>query len=388
MGTISPHGGSLVDRVISQPRSEQLAQRLSDGPTLRLDRSQYQDVVNVATGRYSPLEGFMGEREVHKVVHDVALEDGTTWPIPITLDVTPAVAEAIAGEPKAGLLAPSGDLIGAIDVEGVHEYDPSTAVKRLFGTDDVDHPGVASFLDQEQFIVSGDVELFRTPHYNEFDLLPIESRVLFDAKGWDTVAGFQTRNAPHRAHEYIQKTALEVTDGLFIHPKVGQKKRGDYTDSAIVESYQTLIDQYFPEETVELSIYPNRMRYAGPREALLDAIVRKNQGCTHFIIGRDHAGVGEYYGEFEAQELFDSYDVGIEGMYFDYSRYCNECDGMVSRKVCPHEGQSVTEPSGTKIRTSISEGKSPSTKMMRPEVAERILGMDDPFVGTPASEGE
>jgi sulfate adenylyltransferase len=380
---ISPHGGSLVDRVISRPRSEQLSQRVSDGPTIRLDRSQYQDVVNVATGRYSPLEGFMGEREVHKVVHDMALEDGTTWPIPITLDVAPETADAIAKKPKAGLRAPSGDLIGAIDVEGIHEFDPAAAVGQLFCTDDAGHPGVASFLDQEQFIVAGDVELFETPRYSEFDLLPIESRMLFDAKDWDTVAGFQTRNAPHRAHEYIQKTALELTDGLFIHPKIGQKKRGDYTDSTIMKSYQTLIDRYFPEETVALSIYPNRMHYAGPREALLDAIVRKNQGCTHFIIGRDHAGVGDYYGEFEAQEVFESCDVGIEGIYFDYSRYCHECDGMVSRKVCPHGGQLVIEPNGTEIRSLISEGESPPTKMMRPEVAEQILGMDDPFVGTP-----
>lgn len=387
MRMISPHGGSLVDRVVDSPRAEQLARRFSDGPAIRLDRDQYQDAVNVATGRYSPLEGFMGEREVHKVVNDMALEDGTPWPLPVTLDVTRAVARTIAGKPKAGLRAPSGDLIGTIEVADVDEFPPSEAVTRLFGTDDPDHPGVASFLDQERFIVSGDVELFETPHYDEFDLLPIESRVLFDAKGWDTVTGFQTRNAPHRAHEYIQKTALEVTDGLFIHPKVGRKKPGDYTDSAIVASYRTLIDRYFPEETTVLSVYPNRMRYAGPREALLDAIVRKNHGCTHFIVGRDHAGVGDYYGEFEAQELFESCDVGIEGIYFDYSRYCNECDGMVSRKVCPHEGRSVVEPSGTEIRSLLSRGESPSAKMMRPEVAEQLLDMTDPFVGTSASEG-
>lgn len=385
---IEPHGGRLVDRVVTDAYAEQLRADVEDGPVIDLSTSQYQDAVNIATGRFSPLTGFLTRNDFLKVVHDMTLEDGTVWPLPITLDVSADVAGTLTPGEKAGLRGPDGDLIGAIDVEEVYKHNRSDTVSHLFGTDDPDHPGVQRYLSQEAFLVGGPVSLFGEHRYNGHDLLPKESRVLFDHRGWETVVGFQTRNAPHRAHEYIQKSALEPTDGLLVQPKLGDKKRGDYRDDAILGAYETLVDDYYRRGVVALSVFPSVMRYAGPREAVFDALVRKNQGCTHFVVGRDHAGVGDYYGEFEAQQVFeDISDVGIEPVFYDYSFYCHECDGMTSEKICPHDQSEQVHPSGSEIRSTIQRGERPSEKMMRPEVASYIMAQDDPFVTT-AVEGE
>jgi sulfate adenylyltransferase len=227
----------------------------------------------------------------------------------------------------------------------------------------------------------GDITLFETIRYHGSDLLPAETRVIFEHKNWSTVAGFQTRNAPHRAHEYIQKSALELVDGLLIQPKLGDKKPNDYQDDVIIDAYRTLIENYYPRANVAVSSFPSTMRYAGPGEAVFDAIIRKNQGCTHFIVGRDHAGVGDYYHEIAAQHIFESIpDIGIEVLFYDYAFYCHTCDGMTSEKTCCHDDEKRVHPSGSRIPALVKDGEQPSNELMRPEVADEIMSKESRFV--------
>jgi sulfate adenylyltransferase len=317
-----------------------------------------------------------------KVAHDMTLEDGTVWPLPIILDVDNQLAAELEPDRKAGLESPNGELIGFIDVDEVYRQNKKEIAHSIFGTEDTSHPGVENYLQMDDFLVGGSIKLFDEYRYNESDLLPQESRVLFDSKGWETVVGFQTRNAPHRAHEYIQKAALEHVDGILIQPKLGDKKEGDYRDDVIIGGYDKLIDGYYPDDLAVLSVFPSVMRYAGPREAVFDSIIRKNQGCTHFVIGRDHAGVGDFYGGFDAHRIFDDIsDIGVEPLFFNYSFFCEKCDGMTSEKVCPHGDDVRVYPSGSKIREMIRSGEEPSEKIMRPEVANFIIEAEEPFVG-------
>ncbi|HKJ59792.1 MAG TPA: sulfate adenylyltransferase [Halobacteriales archaeon] len=379
---IKPHGGYLIDRTVDRGQySDWIQREAEDVASIHLNEEQFQDALNIANGRYSPLEGFMNRDDFVKVIEDMTLEDGTVWPVPVLLDVdAETVADVHPGE-RVGLRNPDGELFGVLNVDEVYKYNGRYAATKLFGTADENHPGVASFHDMDDYLVGGDVSVFDDCHYNENDLLPAESRVLFRHYGWETVVGFQTRNVPHRGHEYIQKTALEQVDGLLVQPKIGEKKSGDYDDEAIINSYRRLIDCYYPDNSVVLSVFPSRMRYAGPREAVFDALVRKNQGCTHFIIGRDHAGVGDFYPKRASHEIFDTVgDIGIEPMRFLYAFYCHECDGMASRKICPHDDESRVYPSGTEIRRKIRQAKRPSEKMMRPEIASFIIDAEEKFV--------
>lgn len=376
-----PHGGRLVHKIVDDKYADQLRDETNNSPQIDLNESQYQDAINIATGRFSPLDGYLTQNDFLKVIHDMTLEDGVTWPLPITLDVNSDIAKELTLGEKALLRNPAEKPIGVINIEEVYKHDKQNTVEYVFGTADRDHPGVANYLDQEDFLIGGPISLFDEHRYNSHDLLPAESRVLFTHRDWETVVGFQTRNAPHRAHEYIQKSALEQTDGLLIQPKLGDKKVGDYHDDTILSAYKTLTEEYYRDGTVVLSVFPSQMRYAGPREAVFDAIVRKNQGCTHFVVGRDHAGVGDYYHEFDAHRVFDNIvDIGIEPLFYDYSFYCRVCDGMTSEKICPHRNEEQVHPSGNEIRSLIQENKQPSEKMMRPEVASHIMDTDEPFV--------
>jgi len=375
-----PHGGRLIERVAGGDRRQSLEASV-DGPTITLDTETYQDAINIASGRYSPLEGFMTQSDFLKVVEDMALEDGTVWPVPITFDVGSATAESLVPGTRAALASPDGTALGCLDVEEVYTYNESRAAEQIFGTTDRSHPGVAKLYGKDDFLIGGDILLFEPTRYHDSDLFPAETRVLFEHNGWSTVAGFQTRNAPHRAHEYIQKSALELVDGLLIQPKLGDKKANDYTDNAIIGAYRRLIDHYYPDEMVAISSFPSTMRYAGPREAIFDAIVRKNQGCSHFIVGRDHAGVEDYYDEKAAQHIFEEIpDIGIELLFYDYAFYCHKCDGMCSSKTCCHDEKTRVNPSGSRIRKLIRDGERPSDKLMRPEVADFTLKTDSPFV--------
>lgn len=380
---ISPHGNELVDRWVTETRGEDFADGFDDLVTVTLDRNLLFDFVNLANGVYSPLRGFMSRNDFLKVVNDITLESGVAWPLPVVLDVGAELANEIGPGDRLGLRRPDGVPAGTVDVDSVYRYNQAEACQQLFGTTDDDHPGVRLFEFKDPFFVGGPIKAFPNgiERDGSHDLTPKETRVLFNQQGWETVVGFQTRNVPHRAHEYLQKSALEHVDGLFIQPKIGEKKAGDYTNDAILSGYESLIEQYYPASSVVLSMFKSRMWYAGPREAVFDSIVRKNYGCTHFIIGRDHAGVGNYYGDFEAQRLFDAVgNVGIEPLYYHYAFHCEVCDGIVSEKICPHDSDDHLEPSGTKLRGMLSEGERPPPELMRPEVAETVLTLDEVFV--------
>jgi len=377
---IAPHGGSLVDRTVERSAHKNRVGEITSLPKITLDERLYQDVINISNGRYSPISGFMNHDNFQKVAKDMTLGDGTVWPLPVILDVGSELATKLEPHKRAALVIPDDQIVGTIDVRDIYKVNKRDAAESIFGTSDTDHPGVANFLSTQDFFVGGPISVFEGQRYNDHDLQPVESRVLFKQYDWDTVVGFQTRNAPHRGHEYIQKCALEQTDGLLVQPKLGEKKVGDYTDDVILEAYEELIRHYYPDECVVLSVFPSRMRYAGPREAVFDAIVRKNQGCTHFIIGRDHAGVSDYYEVDAAHQIFDEIaNIGIEPMLFEHAFYCRDCDGMCSDRICPHEDERVY-PSGSKVRKLVQNGEKPSEKIMRPEVASFIIETPQPFV--------
>lgn len=380
---IPPHGNDLVDRCLPPARSDELRAGLGNKPAIELDRNLLFDFANLAKGVYSPLSGFLTRNDFRKVVHDMTLESGVAWPLPVVLDVDVETANELGPGDRIGLRDPEGELVGVMDVDDVYRYNETEVCEQLFGTTDDNHPGVRLVSSKDPFLVGGGIKAFdgALPRNGAHDLSPTETRVLFKRRGWESVVGFQTRNVPHRAHEYLQKSALEHVDGLLVQPKIGEKKPGDYTNEAIMKGYGSLIEHYYLPEVVTLAMFKSRMWYAGPREAVFDAIVRKNHGCTHFIVGRDHAGVGDYYGDFEAQELFGSLgNVGIEPMYYHYAFYCTVCDGIVSDKVCPHDPEDRMEPSGTELRRVLSSGERPPPEMMRPEVAETILALDGVFV--------
>lgn len=380
---IPPHGNTLVDRTVDADQSNALRSSFDDLPLIRLDQNLLFDFINIAQGVYSPLNGFMSRNDFLKVVNDLTLESGVPWPLPIVLDIGTEVANEIEPGDQIGICRPDGTPVGIMETDSVYRYNEEETCERLFGTTDDEHPGVHTLRSKEPFFVGGSIKAFSDAisRTGRHDITPREARVLFNKRGWDTIVGFQTRNVPHRAHEYLQKSALEHVDGLFIQPKIGEKKSGDYTNDAILRGYESLMQNYYPTECVVLSMFKSRMMYAGPREAVFDSIVRKNYGCTHFIVGRDHAGVGNYYGDFEAQRLFDTLgDVGIEPLYYHYAFYCKRCDGIVSEKICPHDGDHHMEPSGTELRTTLSNGEQPPPELMRPEVAKTVLNIDDVFV--------
>jgi sulfate adenylyltransferase len=380
---IPPHGNTLVDRTVDPARSDEIRASFDDLVSVQLDRNLLFDFVNIAHGVYSPLRGFMSRNDFLKVVNDFTLESGVAWPLPIILDISTDLANDIEPGDRIGIRSPDGTPVGVMDADSIYRYNETKTCKYLFGTTDDDHPGVRMIQAKEPFLVGGPIKAFSDsiPRNGDHDVTPKETRVLFQKLDWDTIVGFQTRNAPHRAHEYLQKSALEHVDGILIQPKIGEKKPGDYTNDAIIEGYRSLIDNYYPDDLIVLSIFKSRMMYAGPREAIFDSIVRKNHGCTHFIIGRDHAGVGNYYGDFEAQRLFDSLgNIGIEPLYYHYAFFCTKCDGIVSEKICPHSSDHHREPSGTKLRETLSSSERPPPELMRPEVAETILSLGDVFV--------
>ena len=378
---IEPHGGYLVHRMVDRSRYGESIGVGAEAPHIYLDDDAFNDALNIASGTFSPLTGFMTRDDLLKVARDMTLEDGTVWPLPITLDVENDVTSQLKPGERAILHGPDGNVMGFLDIEDIYRYNATEIAEHVFGTVDTDHPGVRYFLNQSEFFVGGDVTVFDDYRYNSYDLRPAESRVLFREYGWNTVVGFQTRNVPHRGHEYIQKCALELVDGVLVQPKLGKKKPGDYRDEVILDSYRQLVEHYYRDDRVALSVFPSRMRYAGPREAVFDAIVRKNQGCTHFIIGRDHAGVADYYDAGQSRRIFSAIDdIGIEPLLFEHAFYCRACDGMCSDKVCPHADDQRVYPSGTEIRAIVQSGKRPSPKVMRPEIASYITDVESPFV--------
>lgn len=370
---IAPHGGLLVDLVAGAGREAELRARASGLPRIVLTARQLSDLDLLAIGALSPLEGFMGESDYTSVVADMRLANGLVWSIPVTLAVDRANVPRDDGE--IALYDEAGELRAILNLRERFAYDKTREAREVYGTADGAHPGVAAIYAQGDVLLGGPVTLFRSIETDPYRLTPAQTRAEFAARGWRTIVGFQTRNPVHRAHEYIQKCALELVDGLLLHPLVGETKADDIPADVRMQCYRVLLDNYYPADRVLLAAMPASMRYAGPREAVFHALIRKNYGCTHFIVGRDHAGVGTYYGTYDAQKLMDSIapaDLGIIPLKFENSFYCHSCAGMASEKTCPHGADARVSLSGSAVRTMLLAGESPPPEFSRPEVA-RIL---------------
>ncbi len=364
---IAPHGGELVDLTDERPEG---VDRLE---TLVLTPRELTDLDMLASGALSPLRGFMGRDDYERVVEEMRLASGLPWALPVCL----AVAAPPRGD-RVALADASGRRYAVLDVEDAYSYDREREAERCFRTTDEAHPGVARLYAQPRLYVAGPVNVFERlePAFPELHADPAETRALFAARGWKRVVGFQTRNPIHRAHEYLTKCALETVDGLLIHPLVGETKADDVPAAVRVEAYHSLVRAYYPKERVVVSAFPAAMRYAGPREAIWHAICRKNYGCSHFIVGRDHAGVGSYYGSYDAQLVFDEFEpheLEIEPMLFEHAFWCRVCSQMTTAKTCPHEGEDHVFLSGTKLRELLARGDLPPEEFTRPEVAEILI---------------
>ena len=377
-----PHGGRLVNQVVSGKRLEALRNEAKELRQLRLNYDLVADLENIAHGVYSPLEGFLNQEDLLHVLHDMRLSNDVAWTIPIILDVDPdEIPEIKEGDEVT--LTYDNKPIAIMKIEEIYGWDKSEYVRSVYKTDDPAHPGVAKTFKKKELLIGGKIDLIDHIHnpFKKYTLWPIETRLLFRERGWKTIVGFQTRNVPHLGHEYVQKAALTFVDGLFINPLVGWKKPGDFKDEVIVKAYETLLENYYPRDSVVFAVLAMEMRYAGPREAIHHAIVRKNFGCTHFIVGRDHAGVGNFYGPYEAWEIFKEFpDLGITPLFIRESFYCKKCGGMVNTKICPHGEDSRIKISGTQLREMIKRGEMPLKEVMRPEVAEAVLSFEEPFI--------
>ena len=343
---------------------------------LTLDERHTADFEMIANGGFAPLTGFQGSEDWRSVCETMRTVAGDYWPIPITLasDLDVAVGDVVT------LSSDEGKALGRLTVEEVYERDGRKEAEQVYGTTDEAHPGVAAIYEEGDRLIAGPIEADALPgHEDAFMrryLTPEESRKAFAERGWKRVVAFQTRNPIHRAHEYLTKAALETTDGLFIHPLIGKTKAGDIPADVRMRCYEVLMENYYPDDRVILGVFPSKMHYAGPREAILHAIARRNSGCTHFIVGRDHAGVGDYYGTYDAQKIFDEVDIdelGIQPLFFEHSFWCNECEGMASGKTCPHDSDAHVFLSGTKVREMLGNGEKPPHEFSRDEVAEILI---------------
>ncbi|MCE4602535.1 MAG: sulfate adenylyltransferase [Desulfurococcales archaeon] len=377
-----PHGGRLVYRVARGRRREALLGEARDFLSLEIPLERAIDLEDLAHGVFSPLEGFLARDDYESVLDNMRLSDDIPWTIPIVLDVNPEDLRG-AREGDDILLTHQGIPIAVMTIEEIYAWDKKRHAEKVYRTTDPNHPGVAYTMSMKNLLMGGRIELVGqvpNPHEN-YTLWPRETRVLFKERGWRTIAAFQTRNVPHLGHEYVQKAALTFTDGLFINPLIGWKKPGDYKDEAILEAYKALIKHYYPKNVVVLAALRMNMRYAGPREAIHHAIVRKNFGATHFIVGRDHAGVGNYYGPYDAWDLFHKFpDLGITPLFIREAFYCKKCGGMTTEKTCPHSDEDRIRISGTKLRKMLRSGQTPPSHMMRPEVAQVIINHPNPFI--------
>lgn len=374
---IPPHGGSLVDRRVAPAQLPHALERAASLPALTISPWAASDLELLGIGGFSPLKGYLGPADYRSVVEDARLTSGLVWPIPITLPVSRAAAARLRVGQEVALKDDAGATLGILALAEKFTYDKEAEARAVYRTTDTAHPGVRKLAEQGEVLLGGEITLLqRRPRaFADLPDEPDQVRAVFAQRGWRQVAAFQTRNPVHRAHEYMQKAALEIVDGLFLQPLVGQTKADDLPAAVRVQSYRALLERYFPAERVLLGAYPAAMRYAGPREAVLHALVRKNYGCTHFIVGRDHAGVGAYYGTYDAQRIFARFDpaeIGVVPLCFEHTFYCRVCGGMASAKTCPHDPAEQVVLSGTRVRELLQRGELPPPEITRPEVA-RVL---------------
>ena len=376
---IAPHGGQLINRIATPAERAEFLAQADTLPRVTLDERATSDLVMIAIGGFSPLKGFMEQADYEKVVEEMYLTNGLPWSIPITLSVSEAVAAPLKEGNWVRLDDQNGKFIGILELTQKYHYVKAHEAVNVYLTDDQKHPGVKVVYDQGPVNLAGPIWLLeREPHplFPAYQIDPAESRQRFEELGWKTIVGFQTRNPIHRAHEYIQKCAMETVDGLFLHPLVGATKEDDIPADVRMRCYEIMLDRYYPKERVVLGINPSAMRYAGPREAIFHALIRKNYGCTHFIVGRDHAGVGDYYGTYDAQYIFDKFqpgELGIIPMMFEHAFYCKRTQQMATTKTSPSGPEERVHLSGTKVRELIRSGQLPPPEFSRPEVAAELI---------------
>lgn len=377
-GLIAPHGGQLINRIASEAEKKEFLAQADTLPRVTLDARAQSDLEMIAIGGFSPLKGFMEQSDYDAVVEEMHLSNGLPWSIPVTLPVSEEIAEPLKEGNWVRLDDADGRFIGVLELTQKFHYNKAHEAINVYKTDEEKHPGVKVIYDQGAVNLAGPVWLLeRDPHplFPLYQIDPAASRAAFAERGWKTVVGFQTRNPIHRAHEYIQKCALETVDGLFLHPLVGATKSDDIPADVRMRCYEIMMENYFPQERVILAINPSAMRYAGPREAIFHALIRKNYGCTHFIVGRDHAGVGDYYGTYEAQEMFDNFDpaaLGITPMKFEHAFYCKKTEQMATSKTSPSGPEDRVHLSGTKVREMLRNGELPPPQFSRPLVAAEL----------------
>jgi sulfate adenylyltransferase len=378
--TIAPHGGTLVDLLVPGEQRDRARTEADHLPKLVVSERELSDLEMLAVGALSPLTGFVGEADYLSVLDTMHLSNGLAWSIPVTLSLTDEDVKRIgAGTSVALLPAEGAPPLAIVDLTEVFKRDREKEALAVFGTEDLEHPGVRALQEAGDFCLAGPVRALTLPVHDDFlryRLTPAQTRAEFADRGWRTVVGFQTRNPIHRAHEYIQKCALEMVDGLLVHPLVGATKGDDVPADVRMRCYEALFEGYYPKDRAMVSVFPAAMRYAGPKEAIWHAICRKNYGCTHFIVGRDHAGVGSYYGTYDAQRIFDSFEsgeLGITPLMFEHSFWCNACEGMASPKTCPHGEDTRVSLSGTKVREMLRAGERPPIEFSRPEVSEILI---------------
>ncbi|NOT61961.1 MAG: sulfate adenylyltransferase [Acidobacteria bacterium] len=378
MSLIQPHGGKLVNRQLTGDAREAAIKQAATLPRLTLNARAEADLELLANGAFSPLEGFLNEADYQRVRDERRLANGLVWSIPVTLSVTADERKSLTAGKDVALYARDNRLLALLHLEEIYGYDKQVEAEQVYKTTEDKHPGVAALYAQGEFLLGGKISLVNevSTAFAQYRFSPAQTRELFEKNGWSRIVAFQTRNPVHRAHEYIQKCALETVDALLLHPIVGETKGDDIPADVRIKAYEAILSNYYPANRTQLAALPAAMRYAGPREAVFHALIRKNYGCSHFIVGRDHAGVGNYYGTYDAQNAlrdFTAEELGITPLFFDNTFYCKRCDGMASLKTCPHDAAEHVSLSGTRVREMLVAGEIPPIEFTRPEVAQVLI---------------